>query len=68
LVYYYGFYYVNPRLNKCFKDKRRRCFNTFGFDNDGIDEIVVQGEATIDYGISIYKISSSKLIEIASWS
>jgi hypothetical protein len=37
----------------------------FYFDNDKIDEIIVQSEGVSDYGISIYKISSSKLIEIA---
>jgi len=40
----------------------------FYFDNDKIDEIIVQSEGVSDYGISIYKISSSKLIEIAGWS
>ena len=41
---------------------------TYDFDNDKIDEIVIQEEYATSDGISIYKISSSKLTEIASWS
>lgn len=41
---------------------------TYDFDNDKIDEIIVQSEGVSDYGISIYKNLSSKLIEIAGWS
>jgi len=40
---------------------------TYDFDSDGVEEIVVQKEAASSEGISIYKISSSKLIEIAKW-